>query len=216
MKKILHKVDKARLRFVKAEFVLLMTVLVLLAMVFSRPEIIGYASTNIHSQDLNLVLDHSQSFYLRSISGEPVHLTSLTVSGEVLGNGTASVYMGNEDGIKHLVFRNLKRKDSTHNRITGTSVAGSTLSGLSVTGNAVPPKEEGPILDLLEGSSLHGFETVPAGYRTVTGTFNHVCVETCLLTAKNFVGNRFRLDFYVEPGTKLKIKDLVYTTLEEI
>ena len=92
MKRIIEKADKARVRFVQAEFAVLMICLVLLALVFSRPEIIGYASTNIHSQDLNLVVEQSQRFYLRSLGPASVHLTSLTVSGETIGDGTAAVY----------------------------------------------------------------------------------------------------------------------------
>jgi len=216
MKKILHKIDKARLRWVKAEFALLMFFLLMLAMVFSKPEIIGYASTNIHSQDLNLILDQSQSFYLRSIGIDKVHLTSLTVSGEVFGEGTSSIYLDNEKGIRHLVFKNMKREDSTNNRITGTSTAESFLSGLSVTANAVPPKEELPILDLLEGGTIPGFEPLRPGYKTIEGQFNHACVDSCLLHGDDFIGDRFRLDFFVEPGTRLVIKEMVYTTLEEI
>lgn len=215
MKRILHKIDNARLRWVKAEFALLMFFLIMLAVVFSKPEIIGYASTNIHNQDLNLVLDNSQSFYLRAI-GQPVHLTSLTISGEVIGSGTASVYLDNEEGIKYTVFKNMKRKDSTNNRITGTNIAQSGLSGLSVTANAIPPKEELPVLDLLEGNTIPGFEPVRPGYKTIEGQFNHACVDSCLLHGDDFVGQRFRLDFFVEPGTRLVIKDMVYTTLEEI
>ena len=172
MKTILHKVDQARLRFVKIEFALLMFALVLLALVFSRPEIIGYASTNIHSQDLSLAVDHSQSFYLRSITQEPIHLTSLTISGEVAGKGTASIYLEDEYGIRHLIYKNMKSKDSTHNRITGVSAAGSPMSGLSVTGNTVPAKEEEPVLDLLESHDLYGYEILPKGYKTLYGKFN--------------------------------------------
>lgn len=217
MKKTIHKLDQARIRFVKAEFAVLMICLVLLALVFSRPEIIGYASTNVHSQNLNLMIEDSQRFYLRSINQQPVHLTSLTISGEVIGEGTAAIYLENQEGLRHLIYKNLKRKDSTHNRITGTSIAGSGIfSGGSVTGDTVPLSEEEPILDLVEGSLLSGFEPLPQEYKTVPGKFNHVCVESCLLQAKTFVGPRFMLDFYVEPGTRLIITDIVYTTLEEI
>ena len=216
MKKFLHKMDKARLRFVKLEFALLMFSLVLLAMVFSRPEIIGYASTNIHNQDLSLMVDHSQSFYLRSITHEPIHLTSLTISGEVVGPGTASVYLEDEYGIRHLIYKNIKSKKSTHNRITGVSVAGSTMSGSSVTGNTVPAKEEGPVLDLLEYHDLYGYEILPTGYHALQGKFNNACVDSCILYGKAFIGTHFKLDFFLEPGTKIKVSEIVYTTLEEI
>ncbi|MBW2985950.1 hypothetical protein KY333_01135 [Candidatus Woesearchaeota archaeon] len=216
MKKIFHKVDKARLRFVKVEFALLMFSLVLLALVFSRPEVIGYASTNIHSQDLNLLVDHSQGFFLRSVTQQPIHLTSLTISGEVIGKGTASVYLEDAYGIRHLVYKNMKSKDSTHNRITGVSAAGSAMSELSVTGNSLPAKEELPVLDLLEANDLYGYVMLSKGYKAVTGKFNNACVDSCILYGNSYIGTHFKLDFFVEPGTKLNINEIVYTTLEEI
>lgn len=211
MKRIIEKADKARIRFVKVEFAVLMICLVLLALVFSRPEIVGYASTNVHSQDLNLFVEQSQRFYLRSLVPEPVHLTSLTISGEVIGEGTVAIYLDNERGMRNLIYKNVKRKDSTHNRITGTSVLGSR-----VTGNSIQTHEENPVLDLLEGPILPGYELLNPAYRTVQGEFHHVCVESCLLQARTFEGRRFAIDFFVEPGTILKIKEVVYTTLEDI
>lgn len=216
MKRIIHKADKARIKFVKVEFALLMFALVLLALVFSRPEVIGYASTNIHSQDLNLVIDHSQGFFLRSVTQKPIHLTSLTISGEVIGDGTASVYLEDAYGIQHLVYKNIKPKDSTHNRITGVSVAGSPMSGYSVTGNALPVKEEKPVLDLLEANNLYGYEMLPKEYKAIPGNFNNACIDSCILYGNSYIGTHFKLDFFVEPGTKLKISEIVYTTLEEI
>ncbi|MBW3001531.1 hypothetical protein KY338_00035 [Candidatus Woesearchaeota archaeon] len=211
MKRIIEQADKARIRFVKVEFAVLMICLVLLALVFSRPEIVGYASTNVHSQDLNLVIENSQRFYLRSLVPEPVHLTSLTISGEVLGEGTVTIYLDNERGIRNLVYKNVKRKDSTHNRITGTSIIGG-----SVTGNSIQTQDDSPVLDLLEGPVLSGYEFLHPAYRAVQGEFHHACVESCLLQARTFEGNRFIIDFFIEPGTKLRIKEIVYTTLEDL
>ncbi len=211
MKRIIEKADKARVRFVQAEFAVLMICLVLLALVFSRPEIIGYASTNIHSQDLNLVVEQSQRFYLRSLGPASVHLTSLTVSGETIGDGTAAVYLDNERGMRNLVYKNTIRKDSTHNRITGIAASGSIL-----TGNSIQAADANPVLDLLEGPELRGYELLHPTHKTVQGEFHHVCADSCLLQARTFEGNRFAIDFYVEPGTKLRIKEIVYTTLEDI
>ncbi|MBW3004968.1 hypothetical protein KY310_04000 [Candidatus Woesearchaeota archaeon] len=211
MKRIIEEADKARIRFVKVEFAVLMICLVLLALVFSRPEIVGYASTNVHSQDLNLVVEQSQRFYLRSLVPEPVHLTSLTISGEIVGKGTVSIYLDNENGRRNIVYKNIKRKDSTHNRITGVSIMGGSL-----TGNSIQTEDENPVLDLLEGPVLSGYEFLHPNYNTVAGEFHHVCVESCLLQARTFEGYRFAIDFFIEPGTKIKIKEIVYTTLEDL
>ncbi len=211
MKRIIEKADQARIRFVKVEFAVLMICLVLLALVFSRPEIIGYASTSIHSQDLNLVVEQSQRFYLRSLGPAPVHLTSLTISGEIIGDGTAAVYLDNERGMRNLVYKNTKRKDSTHNRITGIATGGSIL-----TGNSIQAADANPVLDLLEGPELPGYELLHPAYKTVKGEFYHICADSCLLQARTFEGNRFVSEFFVEPGTKLIIKEIVYTTLEDI
>ncbi len=223
--KLLEKLETPRRKYVKEEFALIIMFLLIIALFFSRPEVIGYASTNIHNQNINLFIDNSQVFYLQSIFPTPVHLTSLMISGEISGTGTASIYLDNEDGYRVLVFNNQKRAGSKINQITGTGFAGSgaipgssetLISGLSVTADALPMKDEEPALELIEGNTIPGFDALPAGKVPVEGLFNSACIESCLLQGDFFNKQRFKLVFYIEPGTTLRVTELTYTTLEEV
>jgi len=217
----LEALDRPRRKYCKEEFALIIMFLLMLTLFFSRPEVIGYASTNIHNQGLELLIDSSQAFYLKSVYPTPVHVTSVLISGEITGEGTVSVYLDNENGNRALIFNNQKREGSRINRITGTSFIGegsgfSHLSGLSVTGDTLPMRDEQPALELLEGNTIPGFDELPEGRITVQGKFTNSCVETCLLQGGLFNQERFKLVFMVEPGTQFKVTELTYTTLEEI
>lgn len=217
---VLNKIEQTRRRFVKEEFALLILLLIMVSLFFSRPEVIGYASTNIHSQPLSLVINQSKSYYLESYV--PVHLTSMAISGKIEGKGTASVYLDNERGSRLLVFKNIKKASSKINQITGSApsnsvvlpFSGTGVSGLSVTGSALPAKQSPPTLMIFEGNLIPDIEPLPSGYLAISGVFNHACVESCILQASEFTGDRFKLDFFIEPGTTLEVNELIYTTYE--
>ncbi|MEM4263471.1 MAG: hypothetical protein QW666_01065 [Candidatus Woesearchaeota archaeon] len=213
----IEKIAETRRKYIKIEFALLISLLLLISLFISRPEIIGYASTNIHSQPLHLIITESKSYYL--YSDFPVRLTSISLSGKITGKGTVTTYLNNERGTSNLVFTNIKKASSRINQITGSipTIGGfyqftRGVSGLSVTGDALPAKQSPPTLKIIEAGTLYGFEALPPGYLTISGLFNYACVDSCILSEKSFTGTRFRLDFYVQPGTELEIDELIYTT----
>lgn len=214
----IEKIAEARRKNIKIEFTLLILVLLVVSVFISRPEVIGYASTNIHSQPINIKVDQSKSFYLES--DVPVHLTSMSLSGKIIGSGTVAVYLSNTLGARVLIFENTKKASSRINQITGNMpTAGgfymfSRMSGSSVTGDALPAKESPPALRLLEGERLSGFEPLKQGYLTIAGVFNYACMNSCILREDDFTGNRFKLDFYIQPGTQVDITEMMYTTYE--
>jgi len=217
--KWLHKLDSLRRRYCKEEFAIIIMLLLMFTLIFPKPKVIGYASTNIHTHNTDLLLDSSKEFYMESIYQNPVHLTSLRISGEVIGSGTVNVNLDDGQGGRVLVFTNQKRTDSQINKITGGSFfesgslnSGMGLSGLSVTGDALPLKTEEPVLELTESHSLQGFSKLEKNNVAHSGKFSNVCFESCILP-EGFIQKMFKLDFYIEPGTRLKVTELVYTTV---
>ena len=215
----IEKIAETRRKYIKEEFAILIFLLIMVSVFISRPEVIGYASTNIHSQPLNLMITEGKSYYLESIV--PVHLTSMSLSGKITGRGTVTVYLDNEREAKNLVFTNAKKASSRINQITGNipTIGGfyqfsKGMSGSSVTGDALPAKQSPPTLKITEGGLLYGFETLPPGYLTLSGVFNYACVDSCILREADFTGTRFRLDFFIQPGTQIELDELIYTTYE--
>ena len=60
----IEKIAETRRKYIKVEFALLIFALMLVSVFLSRPEVIGYASTNIHNQPLHLIIAESKSYYL--------------------------------------------------------------------------------------------------------------------------------------------------------
>lgn len=215
---MIEKLNELRKRFIKEEFAILILLLIAVSMFISRPEVIGYASTNIHSQPLKLSIDRSQNYYLESYT--PVHLNSLSISGKIIGKGTASIYLDNGVGKKVLVFTNMKKASARINRITGSipSNGGVTefstvgISGLGVTADTLPAKQSPPTLGIIKGEYINDFDVLPPKYLAIEGVFTQACVESCILSTQEFTGSRFRLEFLIEPGTRLEITELIYTT----
>lgn len=218
--KLIEKLEAPRRKYVKEEFALIIMFLLIITLFFSRPEVIGYASTNVHNQNLDLLIEQSQMYHLRSVYPTPVHLTSMQLSGEIIGDGTVSVYLDNEKGSRVLVFNNQKREGSQINRITGTVAAGEGsaggVSGLSVTADSMPMKHQEPALKLTEGKLVFEYEKVGGGSQTFNGRFSNDCIESCLLQSDQFNQESFQLIFLIEPGTKLRVTGLSYTTLDEV
>jgi len=200
--KLTDKFESPRRKYVKEEFALIIMFLLIITLFFSRPEVIGYASTNVHNQNLNLLIEQSQMYHLRSVYPTPVHLTSMQLSGEIIGDGTVSVYLDNEKGSRVLVFNNQKREGSEINRITGTVAAGEGsvfgaggVSGLSVTADTMPMKHQEPALKLTEGKLVFEYEKVGGGSQTFNGRFSNACIESCLLQSAQFNQESFQLIF---------------------
>lgn len=164
------------------------------------PKITGYVSAEIAAQKLNLEVDKSQVFVLSANSTEPITLTSFRLSGEVIGSGLVQIFLN--DGEKDLlVYSNVKKKGDGMNKITGM-VAGA--------GGETP--KEGSWLAINPGSTAENPTQILAeGEQLASGAFDNECAETCFINFGLSSGNSYNLIFKIEPGTKLKINEVVYT-----
>lgn len=194
MKEFLDELKNIHKRFSKFEFAIVLVFVLLVLLIPSKPDIIGFSDVQVHRQDIALAIDKSKSFTI--LPKEPVSITSLSVSGEVLGPGAVNVYLVNDQGDKLRVFSN-ERKN--RNLITGFfgEDAGSQ--------NSISSSD--PVLEIKESGVLEGFESRDD---TSPGKFSFACQDSCDL--KNADSSSYELVAYVEPGTILIINELDYTT----
>ncbi|MBD3361878.1 hypothetical protein GF358_03755, partial [Candidatus Woesearchaeota archaeon] len=104
MKEFLDELKNIHRRFSKFEFAIVLIFILLVLLIPSKPDIIGFSNSHIHKQSVHLAVDSSRSFVLET--ADPVTITSFSVSGEVLGSGAASLYLIDKDGNKKKVFSN--------------------------------------------------------------------------------------------------------------
>lgn len=166
----------------------------LLILVFSlvaanNPSITGHVTSEIHIQKLDFEVTESTLIGVESISNKPLKLTSLMVSGKVIGEGLAEIYLtsGKE---KKLVYTNLQKKKKGLSAITGQAAGA---------------------VRVYEKAELRGNVVSPEGYQTIEETFGNACVETCFLE-----GNKqtfYDLEVWVQPGTKMLISELKYSVI---
>src|SRR5574342_282352 len=162
--------------------------LVVAALLIGKPSITGFVPTETYSQELNIDVAESQRFTLSAT--ESLKLSSLSVSGTVSGPGVVNVYLS--DGTRHwLVYSNKKKPGSDMEIITGLAV-----------------RE----LDISPGPKIDKIESLPAGYKAVTGAFKDECAETCVLDDSLFSTSSAYLDIVLEPGTTLHISNIRFST----
>lgn len=154
--------------------VLLTTLLV------SDSGITGFVPTETISQNVNLEISSSSRYELKT-NGT---LSSLSLSGEVVGNGLVNIYLSNGNQ-EFLVFSNKRKVSSAMQHITGLSVM------------ELKPKER-----------LDRIDSLPEGFVTAQGAFESQCVQTCVLNG--FSGSA-HLDVVVDPGTTIKINKIVFS-----
>lgn len=196
MKEFLDELKNIHKRFSKFEFAIVLVFVLLVLLIPGRPDIIGYSDVQVHRQNIALAVDSSRSFTIQP--RESVALTSLSVSGEVLGPGAVSVYLVNQQGDKLRVFSNEKKG---RNLITGF------FGEDSNTQNSIALSE--PVLEIKESAVLEGFESAEDSF---PGRFSFACKDSCDLKNSDSGSEVYELVAYVEPGTTLIISELDYTT----
>lgn len=193
MKEFLDELKNIHRRFSKVEFVIVLLFILFVLLIPYQPDIIGFSDVSIHRQSVNLAVEHSKGFVLQPRS--PVAITSLSVSGEVIGSGSASIYLLDKEGNKYKVFSNEQK---------GMRLITGFYGDESKIGNTLEINE--PILDIREGNPVSSAESVE---NAVPGEFYSACSDTCVLHGQS---DAYELIAYVEPGTILFIKEIGYTT----
>lgn len=160
-------------------------------LVFSGPSITGYVATETFSKPLNIHMAESQRFFLETDG--VISLSALAVSGKIDGDGLVNVYLVDDEENRLLVFSNKAKTSTAMTHITGLSIV-----DVSIT--------EGQKLDLIE--------SLDDSYVTSSGSFVNQCEETCLVDPNVFTGDRFTLDFIVEPGTQYTLTGVRYSVAQ--
>ena len=171
--------------------------------------ITGHVSVEAGYQALNLEIAESQAYVVTSDYDNPIKLTSMRLSGEVIGDGKVEVILDNGIGQRLLVYTNAVDKIET-DQITGMS---------RVTGLAIKEAEqvkEKALLNLVFAGNLDAIDaTVPEGGQLRTGKFANECKETCLMEMDLSKDINYKLEFLVSNGTQLKLDNMMYGILLE-
>jgi len=184
--------------------------LVAVLMLFKNPGITGHFSADFKSQTLSMTIDKSQSYMLTAVSDEPIYVTSIRMSGEVVGNGNVEIFIDNNAGQRLLLYRNVKKIEQGLSTVTGMLV-GSDEESIEASEQILL------VLKPLDKIEYKGAEiSLSAKEEYVSGLFNNKCADTCFIemTLSSELG--YKLTFNIEPGTMLKINKLIYTLKDEI
>jgi len=192
--------QKAKDKLHRLEILLSISVLLVLFGVFSIGRlgnttkgnlITAFVSSDIFTQNVDIEIDRSQSYYL---SSEPeFKLTSLRLTGVVEGSGIVRILIEDSEGKQLLIYTNIKDKNP-RNLITGYAVAEGNL--------AISPSKEAL-------SPLN--EQLPEDKIAVSGQFYNECVESCFMSAIISPQGNAKLIFQLEEGAKVKLTGLSYT-----
>lgn len=182
-------------------------VLLLVAVIsfFPNPGITGFVSVDTKTQKVNLTIMNSQSYILSTNMQQPFYLTSLKISGQVIGKGKANVFLENGKGQKVLVYSNQVKKEKGLSVITGMD---------KITGKVIGSNSESEgdylVIDFLENN-----ENLPGGIQKdeelVFGEFNERCEESCFIEMLLNQGVSYQFLFNIEEGTILYIDKIIYS-----
>jgi len=159
---------------------------------FSKGNLItGFVSSDVITEDLNLAISNSQEYILSS--GNGFKANSLSISGNIEGDGAVKILFEDYEGNQKLVYSNIQEKKRDGNLITGFAVASSC--DLTI----IPGKILGPVAcDLSENQFL------------VYGSFRDECVETCFMSVEFSPEKENKLIFQLSEDTKVHISSISY------
>jgi len=171
------------------------------------PQIVGFVPVEIMSQPIDLVATESRSFILFTDREQLFNLTSLRISGEVIGSGRAEIVLENGLGQELWTYSNIKQKQG--NMITGMAV--------NEEDNNLPTEKDElknqTWLIITPGDAIaeNPEKQLTDGRETVTGKFQNSCTDTCYMNMKMQKGLYYTLKIRVDAGTQVNINELKYT-----
>jgi len=178
--------------------------LVSVASFFPNRGITGYVSVETKKQEIDLTIANSQSYILTTRNKEPFYLTSLKISGEVIGKGIAKAYIAAENQ-KILIYSNVIKKDEGLNSITGMGKITGKATGID------SKTEEGYlVIEHLENIEKVS-ETKTEDEKIVSGNFEDICIDSCFIEMLLKEDIAYQILLYVEEGTVLNINEIIYT-----
>jgi len=183
------------------------------AFLFQKPTVTGHVTAKINTQPLDITIEKSQIYSISTKSKESFIISSIKLSGEVIGDGQAKIYINNGEQ-NLLVYSNIIEKSHGFDSITGLG---------KITGNVVSIEREEdsnkedekrlilkPIADLKESmlDVLKEYETIKSG------EFIDACVDTCFIEMEMASDLSYKLIFVVENNTKIRLNKITFTIME--
>ena len=177
---------------------------------FSVPGITGHVSSKINSQPVDFLVDQSRLFELTTNSDDSFYITSFRISGKVIGDGIAEIYLDNGLGQQLLVFRNIEESFERGGM------------GL-ITGNYVGAEqefeEEKPEKTIIINSAEF-LEIKPnlnfdrEKYSSFNGGFDSACEQSCFIEMEMNRNTGYNLVFKIEEGTAIHLTKIQFTMKE--
>ena len=197
-------------KWFKIQILLVFVLLIIMfTLSFNNPTITGNIPANVYTQKLDLVINESSNFLLTSDNLEPFIITSFKISGNVIGNGQAEIYIDTGRGQNILVYKNIvKREDDQLELFELTGQAVENIEGENVNRHDKWLVIK-PIKILLKKED---FDLIGNDEYLVNGNFMWQCRDTCLMNMEMYRKVAYRLVFLVEEGTTLKIDEILFQT----
>lgn len=166
---------------------------------FPDAGVTGHVLVDSKTQPLDMTVTQSQSFVISSHSEEPIYITFIRLTGEVIGDGRAEAILDNGRGQRLVVYTNAVKKPEP-NLITGMTV------------KDLEELEEAYTLVLTPSSALDylSSELTSEEKEFVSGKFANECQQTCLIEMELSKDATYSLEFRVSKGTQLKLDNLLY------
>ena len=189
-------------------FVAVSLLLVSVTLLFKNPGITGHFSADFRSQILSITMDKSQSYLFSTNSPEPTYVSSLRVSGEIIGSGSVQIFI-EDNGQRFLIYKNQKEKEQGLPSVTGMAVASGRIPE--------DIEESTEKLLLLEPLDTLRWEELSLSEQQefAAGAFDNKCADTCFIDMSVSSEESYKLIFMIEPGTRLKLNKIIYTLKDE-
>ncbi len=172
-----------------------------LAYFMGNPSITGYQSYETLVANLGITVSQSQVYTMTTPSDSNLMITSIRLSGKVIGDGVAEVYLDNGLGQRILIYTNKEKTQDSLGSITGMVVK--TQDEKAIPVNNIILQEQGSTEEA--PSPLSKNEAIR------NGRFTNSCVDSCYLKMVINSKTHYKLLFLVDKGTTLRLDKLYYT-----
>ncbi len=188
---------------------------------FDVNPITGFISYESYRQTVDLDLSEGTIYILSSSTPETLNITSFAISGEIIGDGQIEVYLQSANE-RILVFSNTKDKDFGIQSITGQGEGGlGVITGL-VVGETVGTGEtegieEANLLVLKRQPDKIDLQhpTIGEDNSVFSGAFTNVADDSQFIFMQLSQEDVIRMVINIEPGTRVRIGEILYTIQEE-
>ncbi|MBD3354537.1 hypothetical protein GF361_00970 [Candidatus Woesearchaeota archaeon] len=184
-------------------------VLVSTLLLFQDSGITGHFSADFRSQILDMEVKESQTYSISTNSLDPIYITSLRLTGNIIGYGGVEIYI-EDQGEKFLIYQNIKEKETGLTSITGMAVA----EAAEPEGNEA--EEKLLLIEPLEQIKWENRLSLSENQEFAMGLFSNKCKDTCYIEMPVSSKDRYKLVFMIEPGTIVNINKIIYTLKEDM